>query len=224
MRAYRIHLCPTFSSFLIFIFIRIITEGPCALDFTCVKICDKQWQDPNADELIQRYRMQGASSFGQQTNQVGHKKPFHIKALAEKSIDQTKTTADPASSTPSMTSAPAIRNVTKSENKLNSYKVNRVTSPKLKLGQSASIMAKRKASISALEDISNSTNSSKFNVSPSSPGPSPRSLKLMQISIKEMPDKTSGHAETTPQMQNKTHTLLRPDNNSSDSGKNHFIK
>lgn len=200
-----------------------MTEGPCALEFTCIKICEKQWQDPNADELLQRYRMQGASSFGHQANQVVHKKHLHFKAPTENSMEQTKTTADPASSTPSA-SAPARRNANKSENKLNCYKVNSVTSPKLKLGQSASMMAKRKASISALEDISNSTNSSKFNVS-SSPGPSPQSLKPMQVSIKEIqPDKTSGHAETTPQIQNKTHTSLRPEKHSNGSGKNHFIK
>jgi hypothetical protein len=39
---------PIFSSLLV---------GPCALEYTRLKTSDHLWTDPNADELIQRYRM-----------------------------------------------------------------------------------------------------------------------------------------------------------------------
>lgn len=39
---------PIFSSLLV---------GPCALEYTKLKTIDHLWADPNADELIQRYRM-----------------------------------------------------------------------------------------------------------------------------------------------------------------------
>ena len=47
---------PIFSSLLV---------GPCALEYTKLKTCDHLWSDPNADELIQRHRMQNSNcSFG----------------------------------------------------------------------------------------------------------------------------------------------------------------
>lgn len=51
---------PIFSSLLI---------GPCALEYTQMKSCEHIWNDPNADELVQRHRMHSsANSF---TNAYG---------------------------------------------------------------------------------------------------------------------------------------------------------
>ena len=44
---------PIFSSLLI---------GPCALEYTQMKSCEHIWNDPNADELVQRHRMHSSAN------------------------------------------------------------------------------------------------------------------------------------------------------------------
>lgn len=136
--------------------------GPCALEFTRMKVCENLWQDPNATELIQRHRMQGSSSLTQsyakiaiiqsRDNKSAHSNETKTKAL------KSKTTCSEAenSNKPSDSQVSSARKVSSSEN----YRMNTLSaSPKVKLGHSASIQAKRKASISALDDISNGNNS-----------------------------------------------------------------
>ena len=90
------------------------------------------------------------------------------------------------------------------------HQVNSVHSPKLKLGHSAAVLARRKASISALEDISNSETRDW----------SARELKPARPGVREVCDR-AGVPQTTPQIQNKCHGTLRADSsvNSSHSAR-----
>lgn len=103
--------------------------GPCALEYTRVKTIDFLWTEQNADELIQRHKMQNA--------------------FKTQSFEPTRDDSMPCSF--------QSRSLTQREfNGSKSCYHHSLTSPKMKLGIRASLIAKRKASINALDDISNS--------------------------------------------------------------------
>lgn len=107
--------------------------GPCTLEYTRMKTCDHLWSDQNADELIQRHRMQSAFS-SIQTNKNLLVDDSNL--VPSKIFRQFSTINDGRSN---------LSNCN-------------ILSPKLKLGIRASLIAKRKASINALDDISNNYN------------------------------------------------------------------
>lgn len=99
--------------------------GPCALEYTRMKTCDHLWTDPNADELLQRHRMH--SSYNPNSSNFYYNFNHNLHG-----------TSQVVSSVQANGSVTGV-----------------VNSPKIKPGLNASIMAKRKASMNALEDISN---------------------------------------------------------------------
>lgn len=112
--------------------------GPCFLEFTRMKLYENMWQDPHADELLLRHQMHSG-----------------LSPIQNDLINDTKSLI-------SVTPAKAIKSnrISIKEKKFDSTggsggENSKVASPKIRLGQSASVLAKRKASISALDDISN---------------------------------------------------------------------
>lgn len=60
---------PIFSSLLI---------GPCALEYTQMKSCEHLWNDPNADELIQRHKMHSSGNLFSSNQMLGNYSPIPV--------------------------------------------------------------------------------------------------------------------------------------------------
>lgn len=128
---------PIFSSLLI---------GPCTLEFTRAKTCDYLLNDPNADELIQRHKMRSSGALVSSNLNFYTSTPVKtINAAASlQTIGSISENGDPLLLNNSSNLA-SIKN-----DSFGSY-----YKSKLKLGLNSSIISKRKASVSVLEDISN---------------------------------------------------------------------
>jgi hypothetical protein len=120
---------PIFSSLLV---------GPCALDYTKMKMCDQLWNDPNADELIQRHRMHSSFSHPNPTHSL-----IHYNTVTNFGAGGTGSAQEPnvVGSAAFLFNSSAAGSPT-----IHS------TSPKAKPGLNASIIAKRKASMNAIDE------------------------------------------------------------------------
>ena len=145
--------------------------GPCALEFTRIKLYENTWQDPHADELLLRHRMHsGLSPIRSHSDQTQNETTTPLKTI--KSTNQNK----------------SFKEKKCGENN---------SSIKIRLGQSASVLAKRKASISALDDISNVSSNSKAG---STAATSPLRFKssTLKAVLSEEEIQTTNQFESTP--------------------------
>jgi hypothetical protein len=125
---------PIFSSLLV---------GPCALEYTKMKMCDQLWNDPNADELIQRHRMHSSFSHPNSTHSLIHYNT--VSTFGTGSIANAQEVAANGSG-----SAAFLFNSSGAAG--SPVGIIHSTSPKAKPGLNASIIAKRKASMNAIDE------------------------------------------------------------------------
>ena len=159
--------------------------GPCALEFTRMKSCDHLWSDPNADELIQRHKMHSTFSihpalnhtFTQlsiNTNSIGNSSTYTSSTADQRTSKNATGSSDNSKSSSASTKNPNSsfhfnhhhqlhhfhtyyygHNQSMQHGSFSSANAS-TTSASPKLGLNASVIAKRKASINVLDDITNS--------------------------------------------------------------------